>query len=254
MSRMRIPWTVSHVLRFACVCLFCFLLGCTIEIPPVDPFSQSSEPLQGQKPSTGKAEVEATVNTAPVVALVQASRGQIQPGETILLNSSASDPDGDLLSYLWEDDCTGTFQQTTTAQVYWTAPQSAPAGDRCTLKLSVSDGKGGSHWGTLSLSVAGPLLANQAPRIVSFLQSESTIARSGAVTLRVQAVDPEGLPLTFVWKANKGTLSAPSSTSSHSEVSWQPPASDCDFSVRVTAKDPAGGSTQHKFDILVQCP
>ncbi len=76
-------------------------------------------------------------NQAPEVALSHAP-GNPGTQDTVQFFASASDPDGDTLSYAWYLD--GVEQTVTVPNVEWATP---PAGDH-TMRVVVSDGRGGT--------------------------------------------------------------------------------------------------------------
>ncbi|MFL5347518.1 MAG: hypothetical protein ACJ8AT_22255 [Hyalangium sp.] len=61
------------------------------------------------------------------------------------------------------------------------------------------------------------------PRITSTFQSELRLFAGSRVTFRVVANDPQARALTLTWAANTGTLGAPVSEATQSEVEWTPP-------------------------------
>lgn len=103
-----------------------------------------------------------TLNSWPnITSIGTASNAEPLPGGTIHLVATASDPDGDRLTYAWSDDCGGTFAAGSSLTPTWTAPRSA--GTFCELKLTVreagnEDGHNeGVNSGTFTLRVAPTL-------------------------------------------------------------------------------------------------
>jgi hypothetical protein len=71
----------------------------------------------------GSANVTITFNTWSVVSQITGTPlGQVSPGGVVTLDVSATDSDGDSLTYAWTDDCCGVFAGTTTKSPSWTAP------------------------------------------------------------------------------------------------------------------------------------
>lgn len=62
-----------------------------------------------------------------------------------------------------------------------------------------------------------------APRITSTFQSELRWFTGNPVTFRVVGSDPQARALTILWATNAGTLGAPVSDATQSEVEWVPP-------------------------------
>lgn len=87
-------------------------------------------------------------NHAPVVTLNQARDLRVKPGQTVPLSGSATDPDGEAVSYRWwqyeEIDSYGgkvIIQQPTQAKTSFVVPKDAVAGNTIHLILEVTDTK-----------------------------------------------------------------------------------------------------------------
>lgn len=107
----------------------------------------------------GSATVEAEFNDWPSVTKIVPSRGLLPPGDAVTLDLTASDPDLDPLIFIWSDgggDCTGAFDDATLEDPTWTAPAALPASGQCTLTVVVTDGRGGSGAGSLTLHLGMP--------------------------------------------------------------------------------------------------
>lgn len=201
---------------------------------------------------TGEAEVIATLNTWPVASGVTAAPAQIAPGETVALDLSATDADGDSLSYSWTDgggDCAGSFSADDAEDPSWTAPASAPAAGTCTLAVTISDGRGGQTTASVLVHVGDLPSSNIAPRITGTFQSALTVSAGDVVTFRISAEDPEGAPLSFAWTTTSGTLGTPTTSGGNSEVSWTAPNAGTSSEIHVSITDGAGGETTHVFTV-----
>jgi len=107
----------------------------------------------------GAAAVEAEFNDWPSVEGIVPSAGLLGAGETVDLDLSASDPDLDPLTFQWSDEggeCAGSFDDSAIEDPAWTAPAILPAAGECTLSVTVSDGRGGSGSGLLTLYLGIP--------------------------------------------------------------------------------------------------
>lgn len=207
--------------------------------------------------ATGDAEVHATVNTWPTVQRVIASPTRLSAGDTTSLSVAAMDADGDPLAYAWSDgggDCAGSFSDPAAASPTWTAPAANPAAGRCRLTVTVTDGAGGTNTGSIAVFIGDLETINYAPAIAATFQSAPSAVPAATIVLRVIASDPEGAPLAFSWSAAAGTLSAPVSDPTRSEVVWTAPFICAPVEITVTVTDPLGSSTSHTFTAIADMP
>jgi hypothetical protein len=209
--------------------------------------------------SAGGADIDVSLNTWPQVARITASPSRVNPGEPTTVVVSASDVDGDTLSYQWSaSGCTGTWADEHSASARFT-PDAVPAGGACDCRLgvTVADGRGGQGQGTLSICVGESPAPSFPPELVAASRSSDTATPGGTLTLRVEARDPQGSALGFTWVANTGTLGAPVTGASVSEVSWTAPAclTSGTPTVAVTVRNALGLSTPYTFTIpgLADC-
>jgi hypothetical protein len=152
---------------------------------------------------TGGAEVLATINSWPQIASVSSADAQLKPDDTTLVAVVATDPDDDPLGYAWEStDCPGYVGNEAT--VTFTAPhlREGESVRPCTLRVRVTDGRGGHAHGKLILNVTtDPSVP--APHITRVDQPE--FAASGAVvdlSIHAENLPPlESHPLFFTWGA-----------------------------------------------------
>ena len=79
-------------------------------------------------------------NHNPVIeSLTATPAGPVRPGETIALNVTATDEDGDQLTFTWSASV-GQLSSTSGANVIWTAPNEAAV---CTVEVVCDDGNNG---------------------------------------------------------------------------------------------------------------
>ena len=87
-------------------------------------------------------------NHPPVVKLAHSANLQVKPGQQVTLSGSASDPDGDALTYRWwQYEEVGTYagkvdiQNADKSKASFTVPKDASAGKTIHVILEVTDGK-----------------------------------------------------------------------------------------------------------------
>jgi len=108
---------------------------------------------------------------------------------------TASDADGDVLTYAWTSNCLDGALRAWRArsQVLFCGRRG-----RYELRLvvTVSDGRGGSTTGQTTLPVGKPT-AIEAPTITGSVQSLAEVEAGGNVNFSVDATDPQSGALTF---------------------------------------------------------
>jgi len=92
-----------------------------------------------------------TCNGTPTITLVEASATVVDGADIVMLTVTATDPDGDPLTFTWTAP-SGTFDTTTGDTVYWTPP-TVTATETVTVTVTAEDGNGGSAVGTVDVDV-----------------------------------------------------------------------------------------------------
>ncbi len=174
----------------------------------------------------GDARLTISFNSSPQVASLGASPTQMAVGELTAVSVSASDPDGDGLTYAWSATCAGSWSNASSSSARFT-PSALPSGacNNCDLTVTVSDGRGGRTTGTVALCVRNTPNPNHFnPVIVRSYRSSDTASAAQVLTYEVEASDPEGSALTFSWVANTGTLGTAAHGASRSRITWTAPS------------------------------
>ncbi len=92
-------------------------------------------------------------NRPPVInSLTRTPEGTVDNGQAVVLAVSASDEDGDTLSYSWSAD-QGSFNASNSASVTWSAP--TVGSGTAMLTVVVADGKGGEASQNIAIVYAG---------------------------------------------------------------------------------------------------
>ncbi|PTL85763.1 Ig-like domain-containing protein [Vitiosangium sp. GDMCC 1.1324] len=210
--------------------------------------------------NTSSAPVSFTIpppNHKPTITLVTATPTAVDEGSSTTLSVTASDSDGDPLTYSWTQipaAPAGTFGSETGATRTWKAPILS-RNTTFTLQVTVSDGKGGSAQAAVDVAVANVPALNRAPSVDSAITVSSTSVIAGdTVNLSIGATDPDGDPLTYSWTtepAGEGTFT----NETASAAQWR--SSDIStaksYTFKVTVSDGTDSVTR-SVDVQVKVP
>jgi N-acetylneuraminic acid mutarotase len=175
-------------------------------------------------------------NRDPVISSFTASELNPHPGNDVTLTVAASDADGDTLNYAYEFTAgSGTI---TGSGASVTAVVDNVGLN--TVRVTVTDGKGGSAVQTLNLTGT-----NNSPVISDFTSSEFNPHPGQSVTLTVTASDLDGDTLAYAYDftVGSGTIigSGPSVDATVSNTGAN--------TIRVTVTDGHGGSATQTLDL-----
>jgi len=200
--------------------------------------------------SSGQAQVNVNVNTWPVVTNVVGSPNYLVQGQPTFLTAQANDSDNDPLTYAWSTSCPGTLSNPAIPTPSFTLANSSTS-TACTFSVIVSDNRGGSDTGTLTLPVGAPSFGTPAvPVISSFSQSSPTVGAGQTVSFSIQASDPSGTALAYSWSASDGAFASQVDSSTGSQIIWTPPANAAaSWRITVTAKDASGLQSAQTFTV-----
>ena len=200
--------------------------------------------------TTGSIDINATVNTWPVVTSMVGTPNYVVPAAATMLTVIANDADRDPMTYAWTSTCDAagvwTNQQTLTPTF---TLNTGATNTSCVFTVNVADNRGGTGSGTLTLPVGKPTVA-VAPSILRTVQSSQTVgSASDTVTFSVNATDPQSLPLTYSWVADGG--SSFTTATNTNQVTWAPSASATNsWHITATATDSANASVSKTFTIV----
>ena len=175
--------------------------------------SSSEQSMSVNIPGTG-------INRNPLTEFTLSSSGL-----TVTPTNTSSDPDGDSLTYAWDwGDSSAASSGTSPSHTY------AAAGTY-SVKLTASDGRGGSAVKTLSVTVVASTPGNRAP-VATFTLSASGLT----ITPTNTSSDPDGDPLTYSWDWGDSTPVSSGANPAHTY------ASSGTYTVTLTVNDGWGGT------------
>ena len=150
---------------------------------------------------------------------------------------TASDRDGDELSYNWS--ASGGNISGTGASVNWTAPDSEGFYD---VTVWVTDGRGVEVMKQITIIVR----ANTSPSINSLVADADWTTPSGSLQMACNATDPDGDELSYEWTATEGDISGMGVV-----VNWTAPEEIGVYHVTVVVTDDYGSSDTSTLHTIV---
>lgn len=196
-------------------------------------------------------------NAPPVIGSLVATPNPVEPGGTVTLTASATDPNaGDTLSYAWTAP-QGSFASASSASTAWTAP--AQAGT-VPLTLTVTDSRGAATTARVLLTVRSGrgsavvnISLNTWPQVTRVVSTPSTVAVGQAAAVSATATDADGDTLGYAWSASCAGTWVGGNTAAPSFTPTQQPAGatcpNCTLTVQVS--DGRGGTGTGTFEVCV---
>jgi len=165
-------------------------------------------------------------NHPPAIASLEAEPERVLPSGSCQIVCTASDLDGDELSYGWS--ASGGEISGEGAVVTWTAPDSAGSYD---VAVTVTDSRGGEVVNQMTITVR----ANEPPYINSLVADADWSTPSGTIQVTCTAIDPDGDKLSYEWSPSGGSI-----TGTGPEVTWTAPEEAGIYHVEAVVKDGSG--------------
>jgi hypothetical protein len=176
-------------------------------------------------------------NNQPIITSLEPDPEWATPSGSLQVVCTASDPDGDELSYNWSasaGEVTGDGDTVT-----WVAP---PSEGSYSVAVVVTDGHGGEVMDYVAITVR----SNDAPTIASLTADADWTTPSGSLQVTCGASDPDGDELSYEWTATAGSISGTGPV-----VSWTAPQGVGKYEVTVVVTDGHGGSTTKTVSLSV---
>ena len=165
--------------------------------------------------------ITVTRRNAPHTVAAGSNR-TVDEGDAVTLSGSATDPDGEALTYLWEQS-SGTpsvsISSSTAASASFTAPTQLAANATLVFRLTVTDPHNLRRSDTVTITVTAG--ANDAP--TASAGSNQTVNEGATVTLSGSGNDPENETLSYSWRQSSGTPNASLSNANRATARFTAP-------------------------------
>jgi len=165
-------------------------------------------------------------NHQPAITSLEAQPARVLPSGSCQIACTASDSDGDELSYNWS--ASGGEINGDGDTVIWTAPDSAGFYH---VTVTVTDGGGGEVMSQVTITVR----ANEPPTISSLVADADWTTPSDSIQVTCTASDPDDDELSYEWSTNGGEISGTGTV-----VNWTAPEEVGTYRVTVVVKDGDG--------------
>ena len=183
-------------------------------------------------------------NRSPV-ASCSADKTTIYAGSSdlVVVRASASDPDGDPLTYHWTTD--GGTVDGTGPEARWNSGGTSPG--TYTVKVRVDDGRGGTA--DCSASIRVEPRPNRPPSM-SCSADHNSVVIGDTVQITASASDPDNDPLTYTWKSSGGRVRGRDAS-----VKFETAGLTAGhYSVQGHVEDGRGGTADCELGLEVQSP
>ena len=178
-----------------------------------------------------------SANNQPIIASLEPDTQAVVPLSSVQVVCTASDPDGDELSYAWSASAGQIDGAGDT--VGWIAPAFEGS---YSVAVVVTDGHGGQATASVIIAVR----ANNPPAITSLTADPEWTTPSGSVQVTCIASDLDGDKLTYDWSASGGDI-----PSEGSATIWTAPGEVGMYDITVVVADGYGGEDTRSVSVGV---
>ncbi len=178
----------------------------------------------------------AAPNTPPEIVSLTSRSAVVAPGDSVLVECDATDPDGDELTYDWTSD-RGTINGHA-GVIAWTAPS-----EEGIARVSVEVSDGGDV--AIDKSIAITVKNNTFPVMNGVTADLDWVHPGETIEVRCDAEDMDGDPLSYTWSADSGEITGDGPT-----VSWTAPATEGTTVIMALVEDGFGGRAKGSLSIV----
>jgi len=179
----------------------------------------------------------AITNHPPIITSLKVEQGVVFSPESYQVKCSASDVDGDKLSYEWS--ASGGDIDVDGPSAIWIAPESDGIFG---ITVGVTDGHGGEVTDSLSITVK----VNHTPTINSLIADADWVTPSSTRQIECDAEDPDGDDLSYEWSDSEGDISGTGRI-----VTWTAPEALGTYDITVKVTDDSSDETVRSLSINV---
>ena len=176
-------------------------------------------------------------NQQPIITSLEAETEWSVPLGSLQVACTASDPDGDELSYDWSANAGELIGAGDT--VTWVAPTS----EGCyNVAVAVTDGRGGEVMDHVAITVR----TNNAPTIAGLIADMDWTAPAGSLRVTCTASDPDTDEITYEWAAAAGDISGTGAV-----INWTAPQEVGTYDITVVVRDGHGWEDTRSVSLSV---